>query len=92
MKIIKTKFINNAVHFVFSVEYEENSDYLSSLKSFRLEFTDKDGFTIVKKDVFVREMTVMINGNESEFSGKFDTNKETYLLIDDAYVVWIPWE
>lgn len=45
--------------------YEENSDYLSSLKSFRVEFTDKDGFTIVKKDVFVQEMTVMINGKRT---------------------------
>lgn len=88
---LKTKFINNAVHFVFSIEHEENSD-LSSLQKFILEFLDKDGFTVIKQNVYVHEMTDLISGNEYIFSNKFDANKEAYLLIDDAKVAWTTWK
>lgn len=86
---LKTKLINNAMHFIFIVEYEKESDYLSSLQRFILEFLDKDGFTVIKQEVYVHEMTLSISGDKATFSDKFGTDKEIYLLIDNAEISWV---
>jgi len=86
---LKTKLINNAMHFIFIVEYEKESDYLSSLQRFILEFLDKDGFTVIKQEVYVHELTLSISGDKATFSDKFGTDKEIYLLIDNAEISWV---
>lgn len=86
---LKTKLINNAMHFIFIVEYEKESDYLSSLQRFILEFLDKDGFTVIKQEVYVHELTLSISEDKATFSDKFETDKEIYLLIDKAEISWV---
>jgi hypothetical protein len=98
---LKTKYINNAMHIVFSIpniQWEEDGEMvydmqLTKIKKFFFVFLDKDRFTLLRtEEVHLKQMDFWRSKIEIIFSTKFDINEDTYLLIDDVIVGWKKWE